>query len=98
MAVLTTSLLCFAIKFIGHSIPESLLARPRIERITTLIPIVLLSALIATQTLTDKTERVFDHRIAGIGFALLALRAKAPLPAIVIGAMLTSAIFYRVRI
>jgi Branched-chain amino acid transport protein (AzlD) len=98
MAVLTTSLLCFAIKFIGHSIPETLLAKPRIDRITTLIPIVLLSSLIAMQTLTEKTVRVFDHRIAGIVFALLALRAKAPLPIIVIGAMVTSAIFYRVRI
>lgn len=98
IAVLTTSLLCFAIKFIGHSIPESLLAKPRIDRITTLIPIVLLSSLIAMQTLTEKTVRVFDHRIAGIVFALLALRAKAPLPIIVIGAMVTSAIFYRVRI
>jgi len=97
VAVIITSVLCYAIKFVGHSIPESTLAKPRIERITTLIPIVLLSALIATQTLTEKTRFSVDHRLAGIAVALLALRAKAPFPVVIIGAMATSAIFYRVR-
>jgi branched-subunit amino acid transport protein len=95
VAVITTSLFCYAIKFIGHSIPESVLAKPRIERITTLIPIVLLSALIAMQTFTEKTKFAVDHRLAGIAVALLALRAKAPFPVVIIGAMVTSAVFYR---
>ena len=47
VAVIVTSVLCYAIKYIGHAIPEIWLAHPRVQRITNLIPIVLLSSLVA---------------------------------------------------
>jgi uncharacterized membrane protein len=98
IAVITTSLLCYITKYIGHSIPESWLAHPRIQRITTLIPIVLLSSLVAMQAFTIKTKFVLDHRLAGIAVAIVALKLKAPFPVVVIGAMATSAIVYRLKI
>jgi len=85
-------------KYIGHSIPESWLAHPRVQRITTLIPIVLLSSLVAVQAFTIKTKFVLDHRLAGIAVAIVALKLKAPFPVVVIGAMATSAIVYRLKI
>jgi hypothetical protein len=98
IAVIITSLLCYALKFIGHAIPEIWLAHPRVQRITNLIPIVLLSALVAMQALTIKTKFILDHRLAGIAVALLSLQAKLPFPVVVIGAMATSAIVYRLKL
>ena len=98
IAVIVTSLLCYALKFIGHAIPEIWLAHPRVQRITNLIPIVLLSSLVAMQAFTVKTKFFVDHRLAGIAVALIALKAKLPFPAVVVGAMATSAIVYRLKI
>ena len=98
IAVIVTSLLCYALKYLGHAIPEIWLTHPRVQRITNLIPIVLLSALVAMQALTIKTKFVLDHRLAGIAVALLALQAKLPFPVVVIGAMATSAIVYRYKV
>ena len=98
IAVIVTSLLCYAIKFIGHAIPEIWLSHPRVQRTTNLIPIVLLSALVAMQAFTTKTRFVLDHRLAGVTVAIVALSAKLPFPIIVIGAMTTSAVVYRLKI
>jgi len=98
VAVIVTSVLCYAIKFIGHAIPEIWLAHPRVQRVTNLIPIVLLSALVAMQAFTTKTKFMVDHRLAGITVAIVALAAKLPFPVVVIGAMTTSAIMYRLKI
>ena len=97
-AVIITSVLCYAIKYLGHAIPEIWLAHPRVQRITNLIPIVLLSALVAMQAFTTKTKFVLDHRLAGIMVAIVALGAKMPFPVVVVGAMATSAIVYRLKI
>ena len=98
IAVIVTSALCFAIKYAGHSIPQKWLAHPRVNRITHLIPIVLLSALVAMQAFTTKTKFELDHRLAGIAVAIVALTAKLPFPVVVVGAMATSAIVYRFKI
>ena len=50
IAVIGSSALAFAIKLIGASVPESFLSTPRILRINTLIPVALLTALIAVNT------------------------------------------------
>ena len=97
IAVIGASALAFALKYIGSSIPESWLSHPRIQRINNLIPVALLSALVAVQTLTDKTKFVLDQRSAGVAVAIAALIAKAPFPVVVIGAALTSALIYNFK-
>jgi len=92
IAVIGASVLAFALKYIGSSIPQSWLAHSRIQRINTLVPIALLSALVAVQTLTDKTKFVLDQRAAGVAVAIAALIAKAPFPVVVVGAAITSAL------
>lgn len=96
--VLITSAAAFGLKFAGHLIPESILEKPRVERVTNYIPVVLLSALIVMQTLTDKTKIIVDHRLAGLSVAVIGVIAKLPFPLVIIGAMATSAIFYRYKI
>jgi len=94
VVLLATSSLCFAIKFVGHSVPERWLANARLQRINTLIPIALLSALVMAEGLVTKTHIVLDHRLAGLAVALAALFAKAPFPVVVVAAALTSALVY----
>ena len=95
IGVLGTSAIAFALKYLGHSIPEKYLTNPRMLRINTLIPIVLLSALVGVQTIADKSKLVVDQRLAGVAVALIALLLKAPYFVVVISAAVTSAVLYR---
>jgi hypothetical protein len=63
-------------------------------RINTLVPIVLLSALVGVQTFATKKELVIDQRLAGVAVALVLLKYKAQFPIVVIGAAITSAAIY----
>ena len=95
LATLLASVACFLLKILGFSAPESILNQPRIQRINSYIPIVLLSALVAVQTLGVKQEVVIDHRLAGVTAAALALRLKASFPLMMLTAALVSALIYR---
>ena len=94
IAVIGTSLIAFALKYSGHSIPPQWLEHPKIARINALIPIALLSALVAVQTFTTKTTVMVDHRLAGVSVAVIALLLKAPFPVVVLSAAITSAAIY----
>ncbi|MFZ4108651.1 MAG: AzlD domain-containing protein [Candidatus Planktophila sp.] len=94
IATIGTSVIAFILKFTGHSIPQHWLDNPRLQRVNTLIPIALLSALVAVQTFTSESKVLIDHRLAGVSIAVLALILKAPFPVVVISAALTSAAIY----
>ena len=94
IGVIGTSVIAYALKFAGHSVPEKFLSHPLIKRINLLIPIALLSALVAVQSVTTKSAIVIDHRLAGLGAAILALIFKAPFPIVVLSAAITSAAVY----
>ncbi|CAB4747913.1 unannotated protein [freshwater metagenome] len=94
IGVIGTSVIAYALKFAGHSVPEKFLSHPLIKRINLLIPIALLSALVAVQSVTTKSAIVIDHRLAGLGAAILALFFKAPFPIVVLSAAITSAAVY----
>ena len=93
-----TSALCFAMKLLGHLVPQSWLANARLQRINALIPICLLSAPVVAEGLVVKTHVVLDHRLAGLGMALAALFAKAPFPVVVVAAAATSALVYHLHL
>lgn len=95
VAVLGTSAIAFALKYFGHSVPEKYLSNPRMLRINTLIPIALLSALVAVQTFGDESKLVIDQRLAGMAVAVIALALKAPFPVVVLGsAAVSAAVFH----
>ncbi len=96
IGVFGTSVFAFALKYLGHSVPEKFLTNPRVLRINALIPIALLSALVGVQTITDKGKWVIDQRLAGVAVALIALALKAPYFVVVISAAVTSAVLYRI--
>lgn len=95
IATLVTSAICFLLKLVGYSIPASVLNRPQIQRINLLIPIALLSALVAVQTFGVDNKVVIDHRLAGVTAAAIALRFKANFPTMMLLAAIVSALVYR---
>lgn len=95
IAVIGSSALAFATKFLGASVPQSALSHPRALRINNLVPIALLTALVAVNTFGDKSRLVLDNRALGISVAVALLIAKAPFPLVVVGAAITSALAYR---
>ena len=94
IATIGTSVIAFALKYTGYNVPEKIFAHPKVQSINTLIPIALLSALVAVQTFTEKSKLMIDHRLAGVGVAMVALFLKAPFPVVVISAAFTSAAIY----
>ena len=91
LAVIGTSLLAFILKYLGQSVPKRWLSHPRILKINSLIPIALLSALVAVQSFTKESRLIADQRMAGVGVAIVALILRAPFPVVVISAAATSA-------
>ena len=97
IAVIGTSVLAFLIKYSGTLIPAKLLESPIIKRINALLPIAMLSALVAVQTLAEKRELTIDHRAARLAVAAIALRLKAGFPVVVGSAALVSALIVRLN-
>lgn len=92
--VIGTSVAAFALKYLGHSIPHRYLEHPKIQKTNLLIPITLLSSLVAVQTFAVKSKLVLDHRAVGLVVAVVALKFRAPFPVVVILAALASALIY----
>ena len=93
-ATLGTSVVAFLLKYSGHSVPERWLSHPKIQRINALIPIALLSALVAVQSFSQKTQLMIDQRLVGLCVAIAALLLKAPFPVVVLSAAVSSAAVY----
>lgn len=94
IATIGTSLIAFLLKYSGHSVPERWLSHPKIQKINALIPIALLSALVAVQTFSEKSQLMIDQRLVGVAVAIIALMLKAPFPVVVLSAALSSAAVY----
>lgn len=95
IAVIGTSAIAFLLKYSGHSVPERWLSHPKIQKVNALIPIALLSALVAVQSVTEKSKLMIDQRLLGLAVAIVALLLKAPFPVVVISAAISSALLYR---
>jgi branched-subunit amino acid transport protein len=72
----------YAIKLAGLSLPESVLANPRIQRVTSLLPVAMLSALVCVQLVDPGTNSsggpyALDWRVlAGVAAGAVALLAR----------------------
>jgi len=95
--LIATSVIAFLLKYLGHNVPEKWLSHPRVLKINALIPIALLSALVAVQTFTNGKELVIDQRLAGLAVAVIALILRAPFALVVISAAATSAALYHLQ-
>ncbi|MBO1753326.1 AzlD domain-containing protein [Actinotalea sp. BY-33] len=91
LAVLGAAVLCFAIKLLGHLVPEHWLAQPRVARIAGLVTVALLAALVGVQTFTSGGAVVVDARLVAVGVAAVALALRAPFVVVVVLAALVAA-------
>ena len=89
------SVVVFVLRYAGHLVPEKYLAHPRVMRINNLIPVALMSALVAIETFTKQGALVLDQRVAGLAVATVALILKAPFAIVVLSAAATSAAVFR---
>ena len=97
VGLIATSVIAFLLKYLGHNVPEKWLSHPRILKINALIPIALLSALVAVQTFTNGKSLVIDQRLAGLAVAVIALILRAPFAIVVLSAAGTSAALYHLQ-
>ncbi len=79
IAIAATALGCYALKLAGLVVPQRLLGDPRVRRFSELVPVALLTALIAVQALADgQTLELNAPRLAGLAAAVAALLLRAP--------------------
>ncbi|GAA3554156.1 hypothetical protein GCM10022197_06600 [Microlunatus spumicola] len=64
----------YLIKLAGLSLPSSVLADPRVQRVTTLLPVAMLSALVCVQLVDGGGRYALDWRVvAGVAAGAVAL-------------------------
>jgi branched-subunit amino acid transport protein len=91
-AVLATAAGCYGLKLAGLTVPRRVLDRPLIRRFAELVPVALLAALIAVQTVGAGQSLSLDPaRLAGLGAAVIALLLRAPFLAVIVAAAGTAA-------
>lgn len=82
---------CYVLKLAGLSIPAAVLEHPIAERITTLIPVGLLGALVAVQGFSTDDRVVIDARLPALVVAALCLRFRVPFLPMLVAAAVTAA-------
>lgn len=91
-AVIIGSLGTYLLKLAGYVIPESVLQSPHLRRLTALLPVALLAALVGVQTFSTGTTLEIDARVAGLAAAIVALALRAPFLVVVLVAAATAAV------
>jgi hypothetical protein len=89
--VLAASGIAYALKLAGYLVPVGWLSGPRVARVTTLLPVCLLAALVIVQSFTAGDRLVLDARVAGLGAAAVALTLRAPFIVVVLVAAAAAA-------
>lgn len=93
VAVILASAGCYGLKLIGVSLPESVLAHPRVQRIASLLPVAMLSALIATDLFdSDRRYSADWHTLAGVAVGAVALWRGRSLLVVFLLAIATTAL------
>jgi uncharacterized membrane protein len=92
VTVLVGALGTYALKVAGYLLPESWLAHPKVQRVSGLLPVALLAALVAVQTFAIGRHLTLDARAGGLAVAVIALVLRAPFIVVVILAAVTAAL------
>jgi hypothetical protein len=92
VAILLAAGIAFTLKLVGYLVPADLLSEPHVKRVTAALPIALLAALVAIQTLTGAGGAlVVDARLAAVAVAVVALLLRAPFIVVVVLGAATAA-------
>jgi len=89
--VIVASIVCYGIKLGGYSVPQRWLDQPVAQRVTVLMPVALLSALVGLWTFTSGTTVEVDARVVGLATAVVLLVVRAPFLVVILGAAFVTA-------
>lgn len=92
LVVILASLACLSLKVAGYLVPQSFLDRPTPARITNLLTVALLAALIGVQTVARGTGLEVDARVPALVVAGLLLAARVPFILVIVAAAATAAV------
>ncbi len=91
-AILLAALICLSLKAAGYLVPPSVLEAPRPARISDLLTVALLAALVAVQTLGAGQAIVVDARVPALLVAAGLLWLRQSFLVVVFAAALTAAV------
>jgi len=91
-AVVLASVVCVALKAIGYLVPARLIEAPRTARITDLLTVALLAALVAVQSLGAGQAVTVDARVPAVFVAAGLLLLRAPFLVVVVAAAVVAAL------
>lgn len=91
-AILLAALICLALKAAGYLVPPKVLEAPRTARISDLLTVALLAALVAVQTLGDGQAVVVDARVPALLVAGGLLWLRQSFLVVVVAAALVAAL------
>ncbi|WP_314423201.1 AzlD domain-containing protein [uncultured Microbacterium sp.] len=91
-AILLAAVICLALKAFGYLVPPSVLDKPRPARMTDLLTVALLAALVAVQTLGAGQAVIVDARLPAVLVAAGLLWLKQPFLVVVVAAAVVAAL------
>lgn len=91
-AILLAALICVALKAVGYLVPPKVLEAPRPARISDLLTVALLAALVAVQTFGAGQAIVVDARVPALLVAAGLLWLRQPFLVVVVAAAAVAAL------
>lgn len=91
-AILLAALICVALKAVGYLVPPKVLEAPRPARISDLLTVALLAALVAVQTFGAGQAIVVDARVPALLVAAGLLRLRQSFLVVVVAAAAVAAL------
>ncbi|TDE14058.1 AzlD domain-containing protein [Jiangella asiatica] len=93
VAVVVASVGCYLLKLAGMSLPASVLERPDVRRVALLLPVAMLSALVAVELFDGGGVLGVDPwLLAGVGAAVVALLLRQSFIVVIVVAAATTAV------
>lgn len=93
VAVLLACAACYLLKLAGYLVPARWVEGPRTARVTTLLPVALLAALLTVQTVVgDGGALAIDARLAALAVAIVLLVQRANFIVVVAAAAVVAAV------
>ncbi|MDH6422487.1 AzlD domain-containing protein [Aurantimicrobium minutum] len=78
LTVIIASVLSFVVKYTGYLIPQSMLEKPTFTRVTNLLTVAMLAALVAVQALGSGQAISVDARIPAVILAAILFSFRVP--------------------
>lgn len=92
LAIIIASVLSFAVKYTGYLVPQRFLEKPTFTRVTNLLTVAMLAALVAVQTLGDGQAIAVDARIPAVILAAILFTLRVPFILVVAVAGVTAVV------